>query len=176
MSSEDIDTVFCIDSSSFIYLHRFYPPGFSKDIWDEFEELFHNGRIISHIIVFEELTTRSKKPDPLTKWILLKKQYFRGFTTAQAQHVAEIINQFPGLIDPQREKDEADPWLIAMAIEEQAQSNLFCPERKVIVVSEESRNKPQKIPAVCKHFGLDHLTLLQFCDYHGWKFVIKKTK
>jgi hypothetical protein len=174
MDSENKDTVFCIDSSSFIYLHRYYPPAFSKDIWEEFEQLFSDGRIISHKIVFEELTVKSKKPDALTNWIVSKKQYFKGFTFTQAKFVSKIINEFPGLIDHSREKDEADPWLIALALEEQSQINLFDPDRKIIVVSEENKEKPQKIPAVCKRFGLDHLSLLEFYNYHGWIFKIER--
>lgn len=176
MSSKNSDTLFCVDSSSFIYLHRFYPPTFCKDIWGELEQLFHDGKIISHVIAFEELTTSAKKLDSLTKWISPKKQYFKSFSPTQAQYVAQIVNRFPRLIDPHREKDEADPWLIALAIEEQSQASLFCPNRRVFVVSEESKRKPQKIPAVCKHFGIDHLTLLEFYAYHGWNVVIKKSK
>lgn len=176
MPSKDPVTLFCIDSSSFIYLHRFYPPSFSKSIWDEFEQLFQEGRIISHKIVFEELTTSAKKPDFLTKWILSKKQYFKGFTPAQAQYVSQIIGKFPGLIDPQREKDEADPWLIALALEEKTLAPLFDPNRTVVVVSEESKAKPQKIPAVCRYFELGHLTLLELFADQGWDFVIRKSK
>ena len=174
MSSKDTDTIFYIDSSSFVYLHRFYPPDFSKDIWDEIEQLFYEGKIFSHKIVLEELTTSSKKPDDLTKWILSQKQYFKSSTFTQAQHVSQIINEFPGLIDHNREKDEADPWLIALAIEEQSQINLFHSNKKVIIVSEESKDKPQKIPSVCKYFGLDHLNLLEFFKYNGWDFIIRK--
>jgi hypothetical protein len=157
-------------------LYRFYPPSFCKDIWNELEQLFDEGKILSHIIVFEELTANTKKPDSLTKWTLSKKQYFKGYTSTQAQYVSQIISKFPGLIDYHREKDEADPWLIALAIEEKAQSTLFNLNTEFIVVSEENKDKPYKIPAVCRHFNLDHLNLLEFYKYHGWDFTIRKIK
>jgi len=173
--SESIENViFCIDSSSFIYLHRFYPPDFSKDIWNEFEVLFDQDKIISHIIVFEELTTSSKNKDDLTKWIIPKRKYFKDYSLKQVYYVSQIINRFPGLIDPGREKDQADPWLIALAIEEQSQIQLFNPKQKLIVVNEESKNKPQKIPDICNHYGLGHLNLLELFKFLGWDFILRK--
>jgi hypothetical protein len=173
--SESIENVlFCIDSSSFIYLHRFYPPDFFKDIWSEFEGLFDQDKIISHIIVFEELTTSSKNKDDLTKWIIPKRKYFKDYNLKQVYYVSQIINRFPGLIDPDREKDQADPWLIALAIEEQSQLQLFNPKQKVIVVNEESKGKPQRIPDVCNYYGLENLNLLELFKYLGWDFVLRK--
>ncbi len=173
--SESIENViFCIDSSSFIHLHRFYPPDFSKDIWSEFETLFDQNKIISHIIVFEELTTSSKNKDDLTKWIIPKRKYFKDYSLIQLHYVSQIINKFPNLIESDREKDQADPWLIALAIEEQLQMKLFNPKQKVVVVNEESKNKLQKIPDVCNHYGLENLNLLELFKYFGWDFVLRK--
>jgi len=173
--SENIENeIFCIDSSSFIRLHRDYPPDFSKDIWFEFEELFDQDKIISHIIVFEELTTNSENKDELTKWILPKRKYFKDYSLIQLHYVSQIINKFPNLIESDREKDQADPWLIALAIEEQLQMKLFNPKQKVVVVNEESKNKLQKIPDVCNHYGLENLNLLELFNYFGWDFVLRK--
>ena len=173
--SESIENViFCIDSSSFIHLHRFYPPNFSKDIWSEFETLFDQNKIISHIIVFEELTTSSKNKDDLTKWIIPKRKYFKDYSLIQLHYVSQIINKFPNLIESDREKDQADPWLIALAIEEQLQMKLFNPKQKVVVVNEESKNKLQKIPDVCNHYGLENLNLLELFKYFGWDFILRK--
>lgn len=173
--SESIENViFCIDSSSFIHLHRFYPPNFSKDIWSEFETLFDQNKIISHIIVFEELTTGSKNKDDLTKWIIPKRKYFKDYSLIQLHYVSQIINKFPNLIESDREKDQADPWLIALAIEEQLQMKLFNPKQKVVVVNEESKNKLQKIPDVCNHYGLENLNLLELFKYFGWDFILRK--
>lgn len=174
MSENIKNVIFCIDSSSFIRLHRFYPPGFSKDIWSEFEELFDQDKIISHIIVFEELTINSKNKDDLTKWILPKRKYFKNYSSIQLHYVSQIINKFPNLIESDREKDQADPWLIALAIEEQSQLQLFNPKQKVFVVNEESKSKPQRIPYVCNYYGLEHLNLLELFKFLGWDFILRK--
>ena len=92
----------------------------------------------------------------------------------QLQYVSQIISKFPNLIDSDREKDQADPWLIALAIEEQSKLELFNPKQKLVVVNEESKAKPQRIPDVCNYYGLKSLNLLELFKYFGWDFVLRK--
>jgi hypothetical protein len=37
----------------------------------------------------------------------------------------KIIRKFPGLIDPEKEKNQADPWIIALAIEKNEDNTIF---------------------------------------------------
>jgi len=177
MNNDSNEPVFCFDSSALITLHKFYGTDILHEIWEELEILFSKGRIISHILVFDELTTNAKRPDNLSRWISQKRQYFKGITGMQAQYVATIIEQFPRLIDPNHEKDEADPWLIAQILEtrSQAQLGLFASNQEFIVVSEESEKRPQKIPAVCEHYGIRHFNLKEFFKYNGWMLRLEKT-
>jgi hypothetical protein len=174
MTVEKENALFCVDSSIFITLHRFYGLNFLKDVWIEFDELFENNKIISHILVYEELTTNAKNQDDLSKWIKSKKKYFKDYNANQAGYLSEIIPKFPGLIDYEREKNQADPWLIALAIEEDKQIKLFNPKQEVVVVSAESKTSSQKIPAVCRHFGIVHFDLFEFFEFHGWRLRLEK--
>lgn len=169
-----IFTTFCFDSSAFIDLYRHYGQPLIPEIWVELDKFFADGKIISHKIVFDELTTSSKRPDGLSQWISSKRSSFKDMTGNQALHVASIVKEFPGLIQPEREKDQADPWLIALAIEERAQLKLFTQERDIIIVSQESPIRPQKIPAVCKHYCIQHFNLFEFFNFNGWKLRLEK--
>lgn len=177
MNNDLNEPIFCFDSSALITLHRFYGEDVLHEIWEELETLFSNGRIVSHRLVFDELTTNAKKPDVLSRWISQKRRYFKGMTGVQAQYVASIIKEFPRLIDPSYEKDQADPWLIAQILEERSQSQLafFGPNREYIIVSEESEKSPQRIPAVCKSFDIQHFNLKQFFKFNGWTLRLDKT-
>ena len=167
--------LFCIDASTFITMDKYYPPNLLNDLWVEFDTLFDQGKIISHSIVFDEITTKSRYKDHLTKWILTKRNYFKGISKVQIQYVPQIIKKFPGLIDANREKDQADPWIIALAIEmDREQMELFQKKQIVFVVSEENKSSSIKIPAVAKHYGLRHLNLIELCQLLGWHFVLKK--
>ena len=165
---------FCIDSSAFIILHRYYSPKYFKPLWENIETLFKEGKIISHKIVYDELTTSSNDPDELCKWIKGKRKYFESDTGKQAIYVSEIISRYPQLIDPEKEKDEADPWLIALVMQKKEESNIFENATKWIVVSQENEKKPFKIPAVCRQYSIDHFSLNDFFDFMGWKFSINE--
>ena len=71
------------------------------------------------------------------------------------------------MIDYKHEKDEADPWLIALALELKSQYSLFNTE--VYLVSQENPMSSQRIPAVCDYYNIEHLSLLEFFDFVGWK-------
>jgi len=143
------------------------------EIWQELENLFKNEKIISHTVVFEELTTSVKK-DALSKWISSKKRYFKKMSGNQVVLVSNIIKIFPGLIDASNEKDQADPWLVALVLEEKSKLTLFIPEKEYFIVSEEKIGSPHKIPAVCEHFGIKHLSLKDFFKYNGWQLRMQK--
>jgi len=166
------NALFCIDASTFITMEKHYPPRLANALWIEFDTLFDQGNIISHSIVFDEITTNSKYADHLTKWILPKRNYFKSFSKVQIQYVPQIIKKFPGLIDANSEKDQADPWLIALAIEmDREQTELFHKKQIVYVVSEESKNSAVKIPAVSMYYGLKSLNLVELCQLFGGHFV-----
>ena len=176
MNNDSNETIFCFDSSALITLHNYYWTDILDDILEELETLFSNGRIVSHILVFNELTTKAKKPDDLSRWISQKRQYFKNMTGVQAQYVASIIEEFPGLIDQNREKNQADPWLIAQILEERSrpQLNFLGSNREFIVVSQESKRSPHKIPAVCKRYDIQYLNLKEFFKFNGWTLRLKK--
>lgn len=175
MSIDIEDVLLCIDSSAFIDLQQYYAPDIFKGLWYELEELFNQDKIISHILVFEEITTKAKYKDKLAKWILPKRKHFKNDSLMQAKYVSEIVKKFPGLIDYESEKDQADPWVIALAIEtENAQMHLFQKKQKVFIVSQENKNSPQKIPSVSKYFGIKHFNLHELFIFFKWDFVLRK--
>ena len=163
---------YIFDTSAFITINRFYPHTFVPDLWDKLEKLIKSGNIISHEYVLNEINPTTKKPDFLAEWVGDKTEIFRGITQEQTEIVRKILEKFPGLIDYKKEKDEADPWVIALAKEEIEMPGLF--KRDVIVVSQESPRSPQKIPAVCKHFGISYKSLFEFFESRGWIFRIEE--
>jgi hypothetical protein len=102
----------------------------------------------------------------LSKKIKPLRHYFETTKYNQALVVSDIVNKFPGLIDPNREKEQADPWLIAAAIERKKEEKI----KKVYVVSAESEERMHRIPAVCRYFGIEHLNLNQFYKVQKWSF------
>jgi tryptophan synthase alpha subunit len=144
------------------------------DTWDLLDALFAAKRILSHKFVFAEICPKTTKPDFLAKWIKNKEQYFYPVTTRQTQLVEQILSKFPALINHAKEIDEADPWIVSLAIEKRESTNLIEDYSTLTVVSNESGKSGVKIPAVCRAFNVPHMNLKEFIVDNGWKIVIEK--
>jgi len=111
--SDGKEKIYCFDTSVFASLNRIHNIIPIPDFWELLEKLFKDGKIISHEYVFDEILPG----DFIGKWIQDKKEYFIELSDKQFENVEKILNQFPEFIDPQKEKNQADPWVIALAIE-----------------------------------------------------------
>lgn len=161
---------YCFDTSAFITMHRYYSYDLVPKLWDDLlQQLFQNGRAFSHQYVLNEI----EPADFLGQWVSDKKSSFLPATERQTELVRKILARFPGLIDPNKEIDEADPWVIALTIEKTESSILIEDYSKLTIVSTESKRSLKKIPAVCQAFGLSHMDLKQFFADNGWKFQIE---
>ena len=170
------EKIYCFDSSVFISLNRVHQILSISDIWSELEKLFKSGRLISHEFVYEEFNPEGNRSDFIAKWIKDKKGYFFEITDRQAELTAKILEKFPTFIDSENEKDQADPWIIALAIEKMEEVTLFGQNTLVYVISQEKISSPKRIPAVCREFEVPHMTLDEFLKDNGWSFGIIKQK
>ena len=160
-TTRPIHTTCVFDSSAFIALHR-QEIAVPKGIWEKLYELMQTGLIISHSTVYSEITsTTSTSPDSLATWIIPKKAYFDDKTQKQEFYVAMIVKKYPKL-----GYEQADPWLLALALDKSHQ-NSFASSPEYVVVSQESARSSAKIPAACKEFNIRHLSLEQFLESIG---------
>jgi len=168
--SDDKEKIYCFDTSVFISLNRIHNIVPIPDFWEFLEKFFKDGKIVSHEYVFDELTPG----DFVGKWIQNKQQYFIGLTDKQFENVEKILKQFPDFIDTQKEKNQADPWVIALAMEKAEEENLFGKNSLIYVVSQEKISSSKKIPAVCRAFKIEHFNLEAFLKDNGMRFGIIK--
>ena len=168
--SDTKEKIFCFDTSVFTSLNRIHNIIPIPDFWEMLEDLFKAGKIISHEYVFDEILPG----DFIGKWIQNKQQYFIGLTDKQFQNVEKILQRFPNFIDSEKEKNQADPWVIALAIEKAEEENLFGKNTLIYVVSQEKISSTKKIPAVCRAFNIEHYNLEAFLKDNGMRFGIIK--
>jgi hypothetical protein len=74
----------------------------------------------------------------------------------------EILDQFPRLVGTMKDRNRADPFVIALAKVKVA----------IVVTGEKNvgtRDRP-RIPIVCDHFGISHRTMLELIREKGWTF------
>jgi hypothetical protein len=170
---KDDSIIFCLDTSAFVDINRYLLKLIPR-LFTELDKLFNSGRIISHVIVYEEITAHSsKRVDSLTRWIRPKKVFFKDISLRQTLFVADIVQKFPTLISYKNEKNDADPWVIATALEQKSEPDLFSQLHEFVVVSTESKFIPNHIPAVCKYYSIRHFDLPAFFSAIGWTLQLQ---
>ncbi len=152
------EEIYCIDASSIINLFRHgglpYPP-YPEDIfpglWETIEQLIKRGQLISHITVLEEV---KKRDDDAKRWCEKHKKIFKDIDDCQISKLNDIKAQYSKShweAEINRKGQEwADPWIIALAICEEAQ-----------IISDE-KNAPDRIPYIANHFGITTYNLMEF--------------
>ena len=151
----------CIDASSLIEAwRRAYPRTAFPGVWRRIEQGVAGGDLISSDEVFREI---EQKDDELLDWALAHREAFLPLTEEIQLEAARITNVYDGLVDFEREKSQADPFVIATARVVGA----------VVVTQERSTGNPlrPKIPDVCRAEGIICRNVLQMILDRGWQFV-----
>ncbi|HOL87577.1 MAG TPA: DUF4411 family protein [Defluviitoga tunisiensis] len=159
--------IYIIDASSIIEMKDRYPANTFPSVWKNMEKLFKDGRLIAPDEVKEELLD-----DELKKWIRNKKKMFIKPDLEQIKMVKEILEKNPFLAKPEKPGGpNADPWIIAfaMVLKNKEKQSLFS-SKEYIVVTEESKLKSNRIPAVAKNYGIESINLKELFQKEGWRF------
>jgi hypothetical protein len=163
-----MEIVYCIDTSSLIEMKDKYPMDVFKSLWTNMERLIKDGRLIAPVDVGEEI---KQGDDELKKWVKSQKKLFVKHDKRQMERVKDVLKDYPFLAKSEKPGvSNADPWLIALSVvkNDKEKEELF--QRKYIVVTEESKMKPNRIPAVCRNYNIECINLLELFRKEGWEF------
>lgn len=116
------------------------------DLWKNLEELFNARQIRSHEFVYDEIVPSTGEKDDLAKLVSKHKSCFIPISKRQAQLVPEILAIFPHLIDPMSKKNQADPWIVAMVIEDKEETSLIEKESDYVIVRKAKRARIKYLP------------------------------
>ena len=163
-----------VDNSSLLQLEgiaaspRFptYTDAERDTAWMLFEQSVKAGQLATVPMVAEELHRHS--PPSHVKLMAIPKFVVPRFSGLVAT-VAEIIGQFPDLVDEDLEYEPADPWLVAFAV-----------RRRFTVVTNEFptsfRRKPgaPRIPDVCQAFELECIDMDEMLSRLGLPSAMRR--
>ena len=159
---------YSIDSSSLIEIKQQVPSDIFVSVWQKLGELAASGRLIAPDEVLREI---DRDPD-LGPWAKRHRRMFRRLDEPTLRFAKQIMDQFPGLVDREKETPDADPFVVALALSESRTppgSLEFEAPEKCLVVTEE-RRRAVNIRTVCAHYAvpcMDHFGLFRSED---WKF------
>ncbi|MBK6495913.1 MAG: DUF4411 family protein [Gemmatimonadetes bacterium] len=99
--------VYCLDTSALLDgWNRHYPVDVVPTMWERLSDLAATGTIVCPDEVLREVL---KKDDSLSKWVKGVKGLIVPLDTAQQIAVAEILAEFPRLVDTRKNRSIADP-------------------------------------------------------------------
>ncbi|HNF16970.1 MAG TPA: DUF4411 family protein [Leptospiraceae bacterium] len=164
--------LYIVDSNFFIEAHRInYPIDIAESYWTKVKKFADDGIIISIDKVKNELYDKN---DVLEKWCKqnLPQNFFQKSETTIHSY-AKVANwvyskkdhYLPKAIDEFLDKDEADAFIIAYAMEDIKNRVIVTQE-----VSEPNRKNKIKIPDVCKFFQIRTINTLSLFRELGEKF------
>ncbi|MBI4683450.1 MAG: DUF4411 family protein [Nitrospirae bacterium] len=157
---------YCIDTNILITLKAYYPKKESafKAIWDEIERLISDGNMLTINIVEDEIKKYEGKDDFLKRWIKAHRKHFIVPIDSEIWEAGQkIIDEHPELIDQKKmssNEPEADPFLIALAF-----------VKDCTIVTQESKEKPNKIPMIAGYYQIRCINLFEFFREQGLAFV-----
>ncbi len=151
---------YCIDSSSLIDLHKYYPStsrdGILRPMWDKLEDMTKQGLLVSSVEVRRELNDKE-----VIEWY---KKNSMQFFPVYSDHAA-LFEKIKPHYTPQNFKRNisdtgpwADPVIIAMAAVE-----------KMPLVTNEGTKSSNGIPAIADKLGVKTMNLIQFLAEIGFK-------
>jgi len=163
-----IKFIYIIDSSSLIDLRIHYPIDIFRGIWNNFETLIRKRSLISSIEVLNEITRRD---DELTNWGNQHGNIFKPINFSCTEKVKEILTEFPQLADINKITPDADPFIIALALERDPQKTLIPTDiKKVVLTQEKYKENKINIPFVCQSYGIECINLLELFRKERWEF------
>lgn len=150
---------YIFDAGVFIILNNHYPKDIFISLWDNMDNVIHEGKVISVSEVFLELSKRDSEAHQYAK---KHKQIFSRATIREQELSREIIDNYPDLIGKALYSGEpvADPLIIARA--EYIEGT--------VVTTEKFKPNAFKIPNICQKREVQCLDLFSFMKKEGWKF------
>ncbi len=152
-----------MDTSALISLGRDYPRSVFPGVWESFEALVKQDRVISSRVVLDEI---SRQDDDIHEWCKNNKGMFKKDTDEIKKSAMDIVRKHSKLLHANKNRDEADPYLIALA---SSRINSNITGDKWMIVTQE-RDRPNKIPSVAKEYGIESIGIVEVFSREGWTF------
>jgi hypothetical protein len=158
---------YIMDSSSLIELNRHNPIDVFPSVWRNMESLISKGLLVAPTEVLHEI---SERDDQLAKWAKEQNDFFRDPTEKQIEILKGILKDYPSMVREDRKYD-ADPWVIALAIEMTTDTQqTLIPIKRIVVTEEKLRGEKIRIPFVCQKYNVVSIDIIEMFRVEGWKF------
>ena len=150
---------YLIDSSSILSQKEkdSFPRRVHKSLWETIDKSIEEQLIITCSEIEEEV----KKDDVVGTWLKSKHCLIIPIDDEIQINVRKIVTENPQMIDfsAGSGSSSGDAFLIATAI-----------KYKLTIITEENKDKKNKIPDISRKYGINTLSITDLCIEEGWEF------
>jgi hypothetical protein len=136
------------------------------DQWQTFKLL--EGMVVAGTIAMPRQVIREiseiTHPDPPGAWATAVRGVHRHPLDPQWVHVQRVMAEAGDVVDPNKLKDDADPYVLALALELLEQGYDVC----VVTEDRVDRNRIA-VTTACQRLGIQHCSVRDFLDHLGVK-------
>ena len=127
-----------------------------RSLWDRVEQYMEDRLIVTCSEIFDEI-----KDKPIRDWLKDKECIILPIDDFIQRNVIRIVTEYPKMIEftGGSGSSSGDVFLIATAM-----------KYGLIIITEENPKKENKIPKVCKTYGLEAINLTDLSNREGWVF------
>ena len=122
--------------------------------WEKIDEYIRQRIIIACSEIKDEILD-----EEISTWLKRLSCAVIDIDNEVQENVVKIVTQHPNLVDFDKVKSSGDAFLIATAM-----------KYDLIVITEENKEKHNKIPHICGFFGIDCVNITELCEREGWQF------
>lgn len=164
-----MSSVYIFDTSAFIDMDKYYPIERDLAYWRHIDTSINSGNFRAPFLVFEDILTYD---DDLKKWLEKRRKKMEiAPTDYQNRAVSRIESDYPKLCNYRAGRINADPFVIACALEMKESIPTTLIALDPIVVAQEGERKRVTIPQVCEKFGIECIMIDELWERENW--VIK---
>jgi len=173
----DIYHCYSVDASIMIKFKDMLPQDLFKPAWDEIDRLVAEDRWKIYEDAAEECGGETLK-----NWVRDNDKAIVKFNPEINDYInrfmAESQNNNMMLIDPMSLKNNADPFVVMLAlyIEQRDLRDLRIKRSDdscCVLTNEEFKQGKINIPAVCNYYHIPHMNLFKFMRHHGWQISLE---
>ena len=160
--------IYVIDTDSLIALPRLYSHIYFETLWDDINKAIKRGTLILTKFNLSELKEK-EEDEYFENWKKEHTEMFLEIDDITQETVTDILSKYPDLIDQTSEKEQADPFLIALAI---SKNGCIVTEEVPLdkaSIANPKRKKKMKIPNVCIDYNVKYFKLHEFINSSGWR-------
>ena len=126
----------------------------NKSLWEYIDSLINEQIIVTCSEILEEI-----KDDDLAEWWRNLGGEIMSVDEDIQNNVVHVVTQQPDIIDFKQVKSSGDAFLIATAM-----------KYNLIIITEESKASPKKIPKVAEMLGIESLNIIELCEKEDKQF------